>query len=158
MPGEPGRGQPNRISENGVSSAVGRPSWLVTTLAGIHVVLGAIWVVFAGFVVFLLAAIGIGKGANANEVLLVSLGLCFVSALPGVGLVFVGYGLFRRRRWSRIGALILGGFSALTASQMLVVGFWEGEVEAVMFAAIPGGYAMFAYCILLHKRYAAEFT
>ena len=106
----------------------------------------------------MLAAIGIGKGANANEVLLVSLGICFVSALPGVGLVFVGYGLFRRRRWSRIGALIVGGFSALTAGQLLVVGFWEGEVEAISFAAIPGGYALFAFRVLLHKRYAAEFT
>ena len=42
MPGEPGRDHLDAISENGVSSAVGQPSWLVTTLAGIHVVLGAI--------------------------------------------------------------------------------------------------------------------
>ena len=97
-------------------------------------------------------------GGNAYEALLVSLAISFVVAIPGLVNVFVGYGLFRRRRWSRIVALIFGGFSVLAAGQSLVVGFWEGEVEVIMSAGILGGYALLVFSILLQKRYAAEFT
>ena len=158
MPSEPVRDQPNPVSENAVSSAFEQPSWLVTTLAGIHVVLGAIWFVLVGFVVFLLALISIGKGGYASEVLLGSLVIWFCVTIPGQVFVFVGYGLFRRRRWSRIGALILGGVSVYTAGSLVVVGFAEDAVDAIFFAAIPGGYALFVFSILLHKCYASEFT
>lgn len=97
-------------------------------------------------------------GGNAYEALLVSLAISFVVAIPGLVNVFVGYGLFRRRRSSRICCLIFGGFSVLAAGQSLVVGFWEGEVEVIMSAGILGGYALLVFSILLQKRYAAEFT
>ena len=57
MPGEPANGQPNPVSENVVSSAVAQPSRLVTTLAGIHVVLGAIKILFGGFVFLFLGGL-----------------------------------------------------------------------------------------------------
>ncbi len=98
MSGEPRHGQPKPVSENLVSSADARPSWLVTILAGILVVLGAIWVLFVGFAVLAMASIGIGKGASAIEVLLVSLVLFLVVSFPGLVFVYAGYGLFRRRR------------------------------------------------------------
>jgi hypothetical protein len=98
---------------------------------------------------------------------LVGVAVAIVSIAIGILLVIAGMGLLRRRRFSRVLALVLGtlgGILAVLYGYTLVDELRDGMLMSAQGAVlvvgllVHGGYCAFVFVVLLNRKNAAEFT
>ena len=152
-----------------------RPRWsgAVTAVAVVNFVLGGLTMLFGLLVLLMGTAItgyvintvknpppgadpaqakqaqdALAAGGGAIGIVVGAMGIC--SMIFGVPQIIAGIGVIKRRQWGRILTLVLAAMSGIIA--LLSVFALSPTI------IVHAGYCIFAFVILLNRRYAAEFS
>jgi DNA-directed RNA polymerase subunit M/transcription elongation factor TFIIS len=126
-------------------------SGIVDAVGWMHIVIGVINIIFAAII--LLAALGIASVVNAGfQAITAAIGTIiaiffFALSIPDF---IAANGIFKRREWGRIFALVMAGINGIFAIGSLLHG-------DICFSAINGACSIFSFIVLFNKDYAKEF-
>jgi hypothetical protein len=166
------------MSESEPASIATR-SRAVSIVAIANFVLGGVRLVLSVLAIWLLFQI-LSEGPAPNADVLKFLGhlllvlvwpllaaIAAVSICAGLLLIIAGFGLLRRRPWSRVLTMVLGvlggilaGLYATELFNELIDGSpaWEGVGLLLLGTCVHGGYCTLVFVALANRRRAAEFT
>jgi hypothetical protein len=153
-----------------------RRSRTVTVVAVANFVLGGLWLWASVGQLFSVLWMGMWQhmweyARDGEYLILLTLAywivLALISTLIAVLMPVAGTGVLRRRRWGRWLTLVLGGVNGLNGARFipqLAMGLSGNEPNsgelaiAAICILIQLGYCALVYCVLLNRRFAAEFA